>query len=115
MLLTFASTPPGLTGRGLCCSVSAWCWYPSVCGPGEHSISTGWALFAVCSVYAMASYWLYAATAEQPLFSLALFKTSTFAIGIWGQICLPARQRRHAVSHPALPATGPGFSRARRG
>lgn len=34
----------------------------------------------------MASYWLYAANAEEPLFGLGLFKTSTFAIGIWGNL-----------------------------
>ena len=56
-------------------------------GLGEHSISTGWALFALLfGLAAMASYWLYAANAEEPLFSLALFKTSTFAIGIWGNL-----------------------------
>ncbi|PTT50736.1 MFS transporter, partial [Aeromonas sp. HMWF014] len=45
-------------------------------GLGEHSISTGWALFAlIFGLAAMASYWLYAATAKEPLFSLALFKT----------------------------------------
>ena len=56
-------------------------------GLGEHSISTGWALFAVLfGLAAMASYWLYAATVAQPLFSLALFKTTTFAIGIWGNL-----------------------------
>ncbi len=56
-------------------------------GVGEHSISTGWALFALLfGLAAMASYWLYAANAEEPLFGLGLFKTSTFAIGIWGNL-----------------------------
>ena len=56
-------------------------------GLGEHSLSTGWSLLLlITGLAAMASYWLYAANAEQPLFSLALFQTKTFAIGVWGNL-----------------------------
>ena len=47
------------------------------------------------------------------LFSLALFKTSTFAIGIWGNL-FARSARRHAVSHPLFLQLG-SASRARRG
>ncbi|MGE6108306.1 multidrug transporter subunit MdtD [Aeromonas sobria] len=56
-------------------------------GLGEHSLSTGWSLLLlITGLAAMASYWLYAANAERPLFSLALFQTKTFAIGVWGNL-----------------------------
>lgn len=80
-------------------------------GLGEHSISTGWALFAVLfGLAAMASYWLYAATAEQPLFSLALFKTSTFAIGIWGNLFARLGSGAMPFLTPLFLQLGLGFS-----
>ncbi|MDH1839341.1 multidrug transporter subunit MdtD [Aeromonas caviae] len=85
-------------------------------GLGEHSISTGWALFAVLfGLAAMASYWLYAATAEQPLFSLALFKTSTFAIGIWGNLFARLGSGAMPFLTPLFLQLGLGFSPSKAG
>ena len=59
----------------------------------------------------MASYWLYAATAEQPLFSLALFKTSTFAIGIWGNLFARLGSGAMPFLTPLFLQLGLGFPR----
>ena len=87
--------------------MSAWCWYPSVCKAwgAQHLNRLG--LFAVLfGLAAMASYWLYAATAEQPLFSLALFRTSTFAIGIWGNLFARLGSGAMPFLTRCFPATG---------
>jgi MFS family permease len=85
-------------------------------GLGEHSISTGWALFALLSgLAAMASYWLYAANAEQPLFSLALFKTSTFAIGVWGNLFARLGSGAMPFLTPLFLQLGLGFSPSKAG
>ncbi|CAJ1776428.1 putative transport protein HsrA [Aeromonas salmonicida] len=85
-------------------------------GLGEHSISTGWALFALLfGLAAMASYWLYAANAEQPLFSLALFKTSTFAIGVWGNLFARLGSGAMPFLTPLFLQLGLGFSPSKAG
>jgi len=85
-------------------------------GLGEHSISTGWALFALLfGLAAMASYWLYAANAEEPLFSLALFKTSTFAIGIWGNLFARLGSGAMPFLTPLFLQLGLGFSPSKAG
>ncbi|MFM5509580.1 multidrug transporter subunit MdtD [Aeromonas rivipollensis] len=85
-------------------------------GLGEHSISTGWALFALLfGLAAMASYWLYAATVAQPLFSLALFKTTTFAIGIWGNLFARLGSGAMPFLTPLFLQLGLGFSPSKAG
>ncbi|MCP3291109.1 MFS transporter, partial [Aeromonas hydrophila] len=85
-------------------------------GLGEHSISTGWALFALLfGLAAMASYWLYAANAEEPLFGLGLFKTSTFAIGIWGNLFARLGSGAMPFLTPLFLQLGLGFSPSKAG
>ena len=85
-------------------------------GLGEHSISTGWALFAlIFGLAAMASYWLYAANAQQPLFSLNLFKTATFAIGIWGNLFARLGSGAMPFLTPLFLQLGLGFSPSKAG
>lgn len=80
-------------------------------GLGEHSISTGWALFAlIFGLAAMASYCLYAANAQQPLFSLNLFKTATFAIGVWGNLFARLGSGAMPFLTPLFLQLGLGFS-----
>jgi len=56
-------------------------------GLGEHAIGRAVALWMlVAGLAAMVGYWLHAARTEHPLFSLALFRIPTFAIGIAGNL-----------------------------
>ena len=98
----FASTPPGLTGRG--CAVQ--CRH----GAGIRR-SAGWGtqhlnrLGPVCGIVPWPPW---RATGSMPprrsspCSVLALFKTSTFAIGIWGNLFARLGSGAMPVSHPAL-------------
>jgi len=56
-------------------------------GLGEHAISVAASiLMLVAGLAAVIGYWLHAARAPQPLFSLALFQIPTFSIGIAGNL-----------------------------
>ena len=56
-------------------------------GLGEHAISAANSILLVIGgLAAMAAYWLHAARADEPLFSLTLFEIPTFSIGILGNL-----------------------------
>jgi len=56
-------------------------------GLGERALSLAASLLMlVGGLAAMVGYWLHAARTEQPLFSLAMFRIPTFAIGIAGNL-----------------------------
>jgi EmrB/QacA subfamily drug resistance transporter len=56
-------------------------------GLGERSLSAAVSILLVMGgLAAMAAYWVHAARAERPLFSLALFKIPTFSVGILGNL-----------------------------
>lgn len=56
-------------------------------GLGERAISTAASvLLLVAGLAAMCGYWLHAARTPQPLFSLALFRIPTFAVGVAGNL-----------------------------
>ena len=56
-------------------------------GLGEHSISAPASILMVIGgLAAMAAYWVHAARADKPLFSLSLFRIPTFSVGIFGNL-----------------------------
>jgi len=56
-------------------------------GLGEHAFSAAVSILLVMAgLAAMVAYWVHAARAEKPLFSLALFKIPTFSVGILGNL-----------------------------
>ncbi len=56
-------------------------------GLGEHSLSAPISIvMAIAGLASMAAYWMHAARAERPLFSLTLFQIPTFAVGILGNL-----------------------------
>lgn len=56
-------------------------------GLGEHSISAPVSILLVIGgLAAMAAYWVHAARAERPLFSLTLFEIPTFSVGVLGNL-----------------------------
>ena len=56
-------------------------------GLGEHSISAPVSILLVMGGLAsMAAYWVHAARADKPLFSLTLFQIPTFSVGILGNL-----------------------------
>jgi EmrB/QacA subfamily drug resistance transporter len=56
-------------------------------GLGEHAISAPLSILLVMGgLAAMAAYWVHAARADNPLFSLKLFEIPTFSVGILGNL-----------------------------
>ena len=56
-------------------------------GLGEHAISAPLSILLVIGgLAAMAAYWVHAARADKPLFSLTLFQIPTFSVGILGNL-----------------------------
>jgi EmrB/QacA subfamily drug resistance transporter len=56
-------------------------------GLGEHAISAPLSILLVMGgLAAMAAYWVHAARADRPLFSLRLFEIPTFSVGILGNL-----------------------------
>ncbi|MEO8808390.1 MAG: multidrug transporter subunit MdtD [Burkholderiaceae bacterium] len=56
-------------------------------GLGEHAFSAAVSIvLAMAGLAAMVAYWVHAARADKPLFSLALFKIPTFSVGILGNL-----------------------------
>jgi EmrB/QacA subfamily drug resistance transporter len=56
-------------------------------GLGEHAVSLAVSVLTMAAgLAAMTAYWLHAARAEQPIFSLRLFQIPTFSIGLAGNL-----------------------------
>jgi EmrB/QacA subfamily drug resistance transporter len=56
-------------------------------GLGEHAISAPLSIvLVIAGLAAMAAYWVHAARAEDPLFSLTLFEIPTFSVGVLGNL-----------------------------
>jgi EmrB/QacA subfamily drug resistance transporter len=56
-------------------------------GLGEHAFSAAVSILLVMAgLAAMAAYWVHAARANKPLFSLALFHIPTFSVGVFGNL-----------------------------
>ncbi|MDO2949984.1 multidrug transporter subunit MdtD [Aeromonas simiae] len=80
-------------------------------GMGERSFSVGISLLMLLAgLAAMAGYWLYAARATRPLFSLSLFHSSTFAIGILGNLFARLGSGAMPFLTPLFLQLGLGFS-----
>jgi EmrB/QacA subfamily drug resistance transporter len=85
-------------------------------GLGERELSVAASvLMLVGGLAAMVGYWLHAARAEQPLFSLALFRNSTFAIGIAGNLFARLGSGAMPFLIPLFLQLGLGYAPARAG
>ena len=85
-------------------------------GLGEHAIGAPLSILLVMGgLAAMAAYWVHAARAEKPLFSLTLFQIPTFSVGILGNLFARLGSGAMPFLTPLFLQVGLGYSPSRAG
>jgi len=85
-------------------------------GLGEHAISAPLSIVLVIGgLAAMAAYWVHAARADKPLFSLTLFHIPTFSVGILGNLFARLGSGAMPFLTPLFLQVGLGYSPSRAG
>jgi len=85
-------------------------------GLGEHAISAPLSIVLVIGgLAAMAAYWVHAARADKPLFSLTLFQIPTFSVGILGNLFARLGSGAMPFLTPLFLQLGLGYSPTRAG
>jgi len=85
-------------------------------GLGEHALSAAVSILLVIGgLAAMAAYWVHAARAERPLFSLSLFQIPTFSVGILGNLFARLGSGAMPFLTPLFLQVGLGYSPSRAG
>jgi EmrB/QacA subfamily drug resistance transporter len=85
-------------------------------GLGERMVSAPLSIvLVIAGLAAMAAYWMHAARAERPLFSLALFKIPTFSIGLLGNLFARLGSGAMPFLTPLFLQVGLGYSPSRAG
>jgi len=85
-------------------------------GLGEHAISAPLSILLVMGgLAAMAAYWVHAARADKPLFSLTLFQIPAFSVGILGNLFARLGSGAMPFLTPLFLQVGLGYSPSRAG
>jgi len=85
-------------------------------GLGEHAISAPLSILLVIGgLAAMAAYWVHAARADKPLFSLSLFQIPAFSVGILGNLFARLGSGAMPFLTPLFLQVGLGYSPSRAG
>ena len=85
-------------------------------GLGEHAIGAPLSmLLVIVGLVSMAAYWVHAARAEKPLFSVALFRIPTFSVGILGNLFARMGSGAMPFLTPLFLQVGLGYAPSRAG